>query len=153
MDALLHSYEGGDAVQPCEIKVRIPQEYQDKVTLYLGVPSKRVLQQGYLPDKDSSFIFNEFEQGADFPLPWGVRCFILGIGEKDGTPLIGYAEFSTKDQQTINLDIRTTTKDQLKEYYRKLDVPDTTHPYDNIGGIGEPGAKCDCDCGRQPARQ
>lgn len=115
-------YPKGDAVQSCVIKASIRQEYKSRVNLYIIVPSKRIFQEGGPLDIDSVFGFDA--DNGEFPLPYGVHCLILALGEKDGAPLIGYSEFLSGEKPVIGLDIRTATKEEINEYFRKLDLQD-----------------------------
>ena len=151
--------ENMDGVKMSTLTVQWETAHQDHVNIFLLIPSARILQEGG-PLEDGSNKSGFYTTDGMAPLPQGVKALILALGEKDGQPLLGVADFITSETQTFNLQIHPLSKEKLNTYLRQLDLQEITIKLEDSKNAQEIRARdaelkdleklkptsCDCSC-------
>ncbi|MDO6429111.1 cytochrome c [Flavitalea sp. BT771] len=134
--------------------------FRDRVNIFLLIPSARILQEGG-PLEDGTNRSGFYTSDGMTPLPQGVKALVLALGEEDGQPLLGAADFITSETQTFNLQIHTLSKKELNTYLRQLDLQEIAIQLEDSKNAKQiraadaqlkdldklKPASCDCACG------
>jgi mono/diheme cytochrome c family protein len=91
-----------------------------EMEIYVFVPTERIMQNGYLL-KENLYSFKAF--GDSIRLPVGYRALIFAVGSYHSKIVYGAASFTISMSQTIDVEIKETTKEKLKNllYNNNLD--------------------------------
>jgi cytochrome c551/c552 len=166
IDALLNDVE---AVQESELFVRITGQYQQRIKVYLIIPSVKTYGEGGPADRDpKEFAF--FYKTGKLPLPQNQKAYILAVTDSEDSPAFGITEFTTSLKQELEVSLHAATKDEFTAAINQLhldrlhitvadaknadDIRKTNTDLKNIDGELKKAEQlkpknCDCDCGRE----
>jgi len=156
IDILLKDLPG---VQPSELMVRIQGQYKERFSVYLIIPSYKVMVPGG-PLKDEKDAYGFYKTDGAIPLPQKTKAFIIVMGERDDQLIFAKKEFITQEKQDFELALTTITKEMLQQQLASLPLSDVTITVDDTKNAAElrnaikelkkvEGLKpknCDCDC-------
>ena len=106
--------KGVDGVKDSELFVRIRGQYQERIKVYLIIPSVKVYGEGGPAEKDPA-LFAFFYKNGKLPLPQGVQAFILAITDSEGSPVYGITAFRTDVQQEIPVTLHAASKEEFRQ--------------------------------------
>lgn len=118
IDAFLKTDQ--DKTVNAKLNAVINQQEKFGMDVYLVVPSEKVMQRfSYM--KEGQYVF-DFDNGA-IPLPSGYRALIFAVGSYKDKIYYGVTEFTVTKEQTVQVEIKETTKDGLQNllYSKRLD--------------------------------
>lgn len=162
IDCLLNS--DSDIVKASELRVKIPAEYNESISIYLVLPSvKAFVPGGFLENKNDEYGFDKVD--GSIPLPQQITAYIIAVGEKDGQAIFGKKEFTTQRKQVIDLPLKKLNKEALQQELANLRFNDLTigaSKTNNIEGIKNADKElkdaeqlkpknCDCEAVSRPA--
>jgi len=144
---------------PSELMVRIQGQYKDRFSIYLVIPSIKLLAPGG-PLKGQSDTYGFFTKDGAIPLPQQVKAYVLAMGEYEDKIIFAKKEFSTQQKQSFDLELTTVTKQvfqrelaNLQSVDLKISVGDTKNAAQLKIAIKElkkaealKPKNCDCDC-------
>lgn len=138
------------------LMVRLQGVYEKQFQVFLAIPSSKVFAEGgYLENgKELGFKYAD----GTLPLPQNVEALVFVMGEEKGKFYFAKQWFTTKTNQTINLDVQALTKTNFEIEIHKIQLPDLNFAIDtsvNSSGLKEVDAKIEklkmdyskkCDC-------
>jgi hypothetical protein len=118
IDAFLKTDQ--DKTVNVKLSAVVNQQQKFGMDVYLVVPTEKVMQP-YSHVKDGQYVF-DFDNGV-IPLPPGYRALIFAVGSYKDKIYYGVTEFTVTKEQTIQVEIKETTKDGLRNllYAKKMD--------------------------------
>lgn len=118
VDALLKDLPG---IEPSELRVHMTEEYAAEVNVFLVIPGRKILTEGgFLKDSKTDFGF--LTEDAQIPLPQREQAYVFATGEYGGKAVFAISSFITARSQTINLQPKAMTKEQITAIVSHLDL-------------------------------
>ena len=118
IDAMLNSVQ---SVEESELFVRITGQYQDRIKVYLIIPSVKTFAEGGPADRDpKEFAF--FYKTGKIPLPQNVKAYILAVTDTENGPAFGITEFTTSLKQELEVSLHQGTKEEFTAAINGLDL-------------------------------
>ncbi|MES2704569.1 MAG: cytochrome c [Bacteroidota bacterium] len=142
-----------------ELMVRVMGKYKSEVTLYLAIPSQKILLDGGLLS-GSADTYGFYTKDGKIPLPQNVKAYIIALLEQDGQLFFGKTDFTTGLSQSPEITLQALTTDSVNIQIKLLDMPDfafkasATKNGDSIRRVdikiaeleGLKPQGCDCSC-------
>jgi hypothetical protein len=91
---------------------------KEKLEIHVFFPSKKILTIGTLHKEDSLFHFEKYK--GQIPLFMNDEAIAFGVTSIKEKLYYGIASFKVVKQQTINLDIKETTNEELTRAFREM---------------------------------
>lgn len=113
----------GDMV-PSKLTVSIPEKDDQSTSVFLVIPSHKIMVEGgYLKD---SKLYGFWEEDGGIPLPQGVKAYIIAIAENKNKPELyfGRTSFITSTEQTLSLTLNTASEKDIQKQIAGLQLPD-----------------------------
>lgn len=109
-----------EKIKEIKLSALLKQPAAFDMDVYVVVPSEKVMQ--YSTDNEKN-IYRFVKSDGTLPLPFGYRAFIFAIGAYREKIYYGITDFTIASEQTIEVSIKETTKDKLKNliYSKQLD--------------------------------
>lgn len=151
IDILLKNLPGYENSQ---LTVSVSRQFKKDVSTYLIIPSKKILLDGGLL-KNKSNVYCFFTTDGLIPLPQNTEAYVMAIAEKNGQLFYGSTAFTTSLNQSLEIKLTTTTRDQMIKTIKQL-IPDESSNDlsipkqiidDSLSDIEKLRPKeCECDC-------
>lgn len=108
----------------CQLSVTINEKSDQNVSVFLLVPSEKIMLQGGLLNDGKSYGF--FERNSDIPLPLGAEAFVVSFAENTGKKQLyfGSKRFIIEQKQVIDINIKPTDEKKIYEQIQRLRLPD-----------------------------
>ncbi len=119
IDILLKNLPGFENSQ---LTVSVSKQFKNDISIYLVIPSKKILLDGGLL-KNESNVYCFFTTDGHIPLPQNTEAYVMAIAEKNGQLFYGSTAFTTSLNQSLEIKPTTTTKDQMTKNMKQL-IPD-----------------------------
>lgn len=154
IDCLMKNY---DDCKESELFVRIQGAYKLEYNVSLIIPSRKVFVEGGKLNDDSQYGF--FESNGKITLPQNEQCYIIAFAEYNDKIIYGKASFISGIKQTILLNSKETSKENMLKQFASLQLNDLNLKVGkskNTDEIIEADKKIDslkkylptnCDCG------
>jgi len=142
------------------LMVRIRGQYKQNISLYLAIPSVKVLLAGGLL-QDSADTYGFDNRDGTITLPQDIRAIVFAVGEYEDKIVFDKREFMTGPTQDIWVGPSIVTKQEFETAAKSLSMPDI-----HIGVNSTPNAdtlrkiiqevkdvekikpiRCNCNCG------
>jgi mono/diheme cytochrome c family protein len=95
------------------------------INMFLLLPSHKVfLRGGLLKEKDNEYGF--YTDDGKIQLPLNTKAILLAVSEDKGSIHFGKLEFVTSRQQTLEVSLSATSKVQMNDAIKKLDLEGIT---------------------------
>jgi mono/diheme cytochrome c family protein len=112
-------------VKQSELRVRIQGQYKEQFSIYLVIPSVKLLEAGGpLSGDNDTYGFHKLD--GTIPLPQNAKAFIIAMGEYEDQIIFAKKEFITQEKQDFDLELTTITKEALKQQIEALQLNDLT---------------------------
>jgi mono/diheme cytochrome c family protein len=126
IDALM-----GDATAPqSELTVSVSGVTTAEIDIYLAIPDRKLLASGELLADGKRYGFNG--SSGLLPLPQNNLACIVAIAEENGKLYYGEARFTTARAQNITLVMKETSKVQLVQNFRRMNLKNVVHEVEDI---------------------
>ncbi|HET6253412.1 MAG TPA: cytochrome c [Puia sp.] len=157
VDALLKDLSG---VEDGELWVHVPKPYPGEVNVFFIIPGRKVIVEGGLfVRSQTEFCF--FTDDGKIPLPAGEQAYVFATGEYKGKPVFAIKGFLLSRSQTIDLQPRSMTMQQITDTVSRLDLNRLSVRVGKTPNFAEIRAietslkaiarfrpkDCDCNCG------
>lgn len=109
---------------PSELTVSISEKDDQSISVFLAIPSHKIMAQGgYLKDGK---LYGFDEEDGTIPLPQGVKAYIIAIGENKSKPELyfGRTSFITSGKQALSLTLETVSEKDIQKQIAGLQLPD-----------------------------
>lgn len=139
VDVLVEDLPG---VKQSELVVHIAGDFKSEITTYLVIPSHKIFSVGGLISGKSD-AYGFYEADGKLSLPQNVPAYVIATGEQEGKLYYGVTSFTTTLKQQPEVKVAITTKEQMNEAIKKLELGDVTieaeksKNADSIGKIDE----------------
>lgn len=109
---------------PSELTVSISEKDDQSISVFLAIPSHKIMAQGgYLKDGK---LYGFDEEDGTIPLPQDVKAYIIAIGENKSKPELyfGRTSFITSGKQALSLTLETVSEKDIQKQIAGLQLPD-----------------------------
>ena len=113
--------KGLPGFEESELRVRIRGEYREAVTVFLVIPSEKILCDGGLLD-DATDEYGFFTKDGKIVLPQGVPAYIIAMGEYKERVVFGKTAFITNRRQSPPMELRLMTKEEMNTEVAALSI-------------------------------
>jgi len=103
-----------------ELFVRVIGQYKSEVNIYLAIPGRKILVPGGESKTGNGYCF--FEDNGKIPLPLNLQGYIIAMGESEGKLLFGMTDFKVANQQSLSLEVRVVTKEEMNISISRIDL-------------------------------
>lgn len=118
IDMLLENVNG---VKESELFVRVAGPYQEKIKMYLVIPSVKVYGEGGPAERnDDEFAF--FYRSGKLPLPQNAKAYILAVTETGSSIAFGIKEFITGPHQELTVELHAASKEEFTNAMQSFDA-------------------------------
>jgi cytochrome c2/ribosome-associated translation inhibitor RaiA len=167
IDMLLNQKDG---VKESELFVRVVGAIQEKIKIYLIIPSVKVYGEGGPSEKnDNEYAF--FNKNGTIPLPQNAQAYILAVTETKTSVAFALKEFTTQTKQSFDINLKESTRQEFNATIQSMEAnnlkivvaesknADEIKAADKTIKQLEEDLKnaeklkpkmCDCDCNKQP---
>jgi mono/diheme cytochrome c family protein len=122
IDILMKDFAGAI---PSELIVHMQGQNKERFSIYLIIPSIKVLAPGgMLDDTPNTYGFGKTDGTID--LPQNARAFIIAMGERGDSIIYARKEFRTREKQTIDLALTTITREDFQQQMAGLQLSNIT---------------------------
>ncbi len=142
-----------------ELMVRIQGQYKERFSIYLIIPSIKLMEPGG-PLKNQADTYGFDATDGTIPLPQNAKAFILAMGEYEDQIIFAKKEFITQEKQALDLQLTTITKEAFQQQMAALQLSDVTFTINDTRNAAElrtaikelkkadalKPKNCDCDC-------
>lgn len=168
IDMLLNQKDG---VKESELFVRVVGAIQEKIKIYLIIPSVKVYGEGGPSEKnDNEYAF--FNKNGTVPLPQNAKAYILAVTETETSLAFALKEFNTQVKQSFEISLKESTRQEFNAAIQSMEADNLKITVAECKNAAEIKAAdktikqleedlknaeklkpkmCDCDCGKQPA--
>jgi len=151
---------------PSELMVRMQGQYKERFSIYLVIPSIKLLAPGG-PLNGQSDTYGFFTKDGAIPLPQQVKAYIIAMGEYEDKIIFAKKEFTTQEKQSFDLELAIVTKEVFQKQLANLQsvdlsirAADTKNAAELRTAIKElkkaedlKPKNCDCDCFLMPVEE
>jgi hypothetical protein len=149
----------GDGVKESELRVGIQGQYKERFSIYLIIPSVKLLANGgELDGQQDAYGFHMAD--GTIPLPQNAKAFIIAMGEHEDHIIFAKKEFTTQEKQAFDLVLTTITKEAFQQQIEGLQLSNLTIKAKDTKNAAElrnavkelknaeqlKPKNCDCDC-------
>jgi mono/diheme cytochrome c family protein len=156
LDMILENFPG---FQPSKLMVRIQGQYKERLSIYLIIPSLKLMAPGG-PLKNKPDTYGFYETDGTIPLPQHAQAYIITMGEYEDQIIFAKKEFSTQEKQEFDLQLTTITKEAFQQQIAAMQLSDVAFKISDTKNAAElrtaikelkkaedlKPKNCDCDC-------
>jgi mono/diheme cytochrome c family protein len=111
-------YEGMKGTEIVDLFVKTGFEQKDQLEIHVFFPAKKILTVGTLHNEDGLFHFEKYK--GQIPLFLNDEAIAFGFTSLKEKIYYGITSFKVTKQQTINLNIKESTKEEITKAFKEM---------------------------------